>query len=90
LVGASSRFRFRRPIGAIHRPGRPWRRGARLPESVIRRFRLKIAPGLTLEFRPSGTLEIPNLLDRGELDLAIGPYGRQGEVLRPTSPAAGV
>jgi DNA-binding transcriptional LysR family regulator len=40
---------------------------------------IKIAPGLTLEFRPSGTLEIPDLLDRGELDLAIGPYGRQGE-----------
>src|SRR5205807_7864133 len=40
---------------------------------------IKLAPGLTLEFRPSGTLDIPDLLDRGELDLAIGPYGKQAE-----------
>jgi DNA-binding transcriptional LysR family regulator len=40
---------------------------------------IKIAPGVTLEFRPSGTLNIPNLLDRGELDLAIGPFPEQGE-----------
>jgi DNA-binding transcriptional LysR family regulator len=39
----------------------------------------KIAPGVTLEFHPSGTLNIPDLLDRGELDLAIGPYPEQGE-----------
>src|SRR3954469_6809097 len=39
----------------------------------------KIAPGVTLEFRPSGTLNIPDLLDRGELDLAIGPFPEQGE-----------
>jgi DNA-binding transcriptional LysR family regulator len=39
----------------------------------------KIAPGVTLEFRPSGTLNIPDLLDRGELDLAIGPFVEQGE-----------
>ncbi len=40
---------------------------------------IKIAPGVTLEFRPSGTLNILDLLDRGELDLAIGPFPEQGE-----------
>jgi DNA-binding transcriptional LysR family regulator len=63
----------------------------------------KTAPGVTLEFRPSGTLNIPDLLDRGELDLAIGPFPEQGErfsrlslleddfvlVLRKGHPAAG-
>jgi DNA-binding transcriptional LysR family regulator len=63
----------------------------------------KIAPGITLEFRPSGTLNILDLLDRGELDLAIGPFAEQGErfsrvsllqddfviVLRKGHPAAG-
>ena len=39
----------------------------------------KIAPEVTLEFRPSGTLNILDLLDRGELDLAIGPFPEQGE-----------
>ena len=39
----------------------------------------KIAAAVTLEFRPSGTLNIPDLLDRGELDLAIGPFLEQGE-----------
>jgi DNA-binding transcriptional LysR family regulator len=40
----------------------------------------KIAPGVTLEFRPSGTLNIFDLLDRGELDLAIGGlFSEQGE-----------
>src|ERR1700730_17169613 len=34
----------------------------------------KIAPQVLLEFQPSGTLKIIDLLDRGELDLAIGPY----------------
>jgi DNA-binding transcriptional LysR family regulator len=38
-----------------------------------------IAPEVTLEFRPSGTLDIPDLLDRGELDLAVGPFAKQGE-----------
>jgi DNA-binding transcriptional LysR family regulator len=32
----------------------------------------KLAPAVTLEFRPSGTLDIADLLDRGALDLAIG------------------
>jgi len=39
----------------------------------------KIAPGVTLEFRPSGTLNIPDLLDRGEFDVAIGAFPEQGE-----------
>jgi DNA-binding transcriptional LysR family regulator len=39
----------------------------------------KIAPGVTLEIRPGGTLNILDLLDRGELDLAIGPFPEQGE-----------
>src|SRR5947209_5031258 len=39
----------------------------------------RIAPGVTLEFRPSGTLNVPEMLDRSELHLAIGPPGVQGE-----------
>jgi DNA-binding transcriptional LysR family regulator len=39
----------------------------------------RIAPEVTLEFRPSGTLNILDMLDRGELDLAIGPYLEQAE-----------
>lgn len=39
----------------------------------------KTAPGVTLEFRPSGTLNIADLLDRGQLDLAIGPPTQEGE-----------
>jgi DNA-binding transcriptional LysR family regulator len=39
----------------------------------------KIAPGVKLDFRPSGTLNVPELLDRGELHLAIGPPGAHGE-----------
>jgi DNA-binding transcriptional LysR family regulator len=63
----------------------------------------KIAPGVTLEFRPSGTLSILDLLDRGELDLAIGALPEPGErfsrlsllqddfvvVFRKGNPAAG-
>src|SRR3979411_2620429 len=33
----------------------------------------KIAPGVKLDFRPSGTLNVLELLDRSELHLAIGP-----------------
>ena len=40
---------------------------------------IKVAPGVTLEFRPSGTLNILDLLDRGELDLAIGSFPEPGE-----------
>ena len=39
----------------------------------------RIAPGVTLEFRPSGTLNVPEMLDRSELHLAMGPRGVQGE-----------
>jgi DNA-binding transcriptional LysR family regulator len=63
----------------------------------------KLAPGLMLEFRASGTLNVLDLLDRGELDLAIGSWRHQGErfsrmsllqddfvvVLRREHPAAG-
>jgi DNA-binding transcriptional LysR family regulator len=63
----------------------------------------KMAPKATFEFRPSGTLNILDLLDRGELDLAIGGFPEQGErfsrvtllrddfvlVLRKGHPAAG-
>jgi DNA-binding transcriptional LysR family regulator len=37
------------------------------------------APDITLEFRPSGTLDVLDLLDRGQLDLAIGLFTKQGE-----------
>src|ERR1700716_2677586 len=39
----------------------------------------RIAPGVTLDFRPSGTLNVIEQLDRSELHLAIGPPGVQGE-----------
>jgi DNA-binding transcriptional LysR family regulator len=39
----------------------------------------KIAPKVLPEFQPSGTLKILELLDRGELDLAIGPHLEPGE-----------
>ncbi len=39
----------------------------------------KMAPGVILDFRPSGTLNVPDLLDRSELHLAIGPRSVQGE-----------
>jgi DNA-binding transcriptional LysR family regulator len=37
------------------------------------------APGIKLDFRPSGTLDTPRLLDRGELDIAIGSLAAPGE-----------
>jgi DNA-binding transcriptional LysR family regulator len=40
---------------------------------------VKRAPGAAVEFRPSGTLNLPDLLDRAEIDLAIGPLGELGE-----------
>ncbi|MDB5600311.1 MAG: transcriptional regulator [Xanthobacteraceae bacterium] len=40
---------------------------------------LKMAPGVTLDFRPSGTLLLLDVLDRGEFDLAIGALAQQGE-----------
>jgi DNA-binding transcriptional LysR family regulator len=39
----------------------------------------RIAPGVTLDFRASGTLNVLEQLDRSELHLAIGPPGVQGE-----------
>jgi DNA-binding transcriptional LysR family regulator len=39
----------------------------------------KSAPGVTLEFRPRGTLDILDLLDRGQLDLAIGSFAKNRE-----------
>jgi DNA-binding transcriptional LysR family regulator len=39
------------------------------------------APGVTLDFRPSGTLNVPDLLDRSEVHLAIGPPPVQAERL---------
>lgn len=39
----------------------------------------EVAPKVLLEFQPSGTLKILDLLDRGELDLAIGPHSESGE-----------
>lgn len=38
-----------------------------------------LAPQVRLDFRPGGTLDILELLDRRELDLAIGPFGAPGE-----------
>src|SRR3954447_5317007 len=39
----------------------------------------RIAPGVTLDFRPSGTLNVLDQLDRSELHLAMGPAGVQGQ-----------
>ncbi|HEX4195460.1 MAG TPA: LysR family transcriptional regulator [Stellaceae bacterium] len=38
-----------------------------------------VAPFITLDIRPSGTLDVLGLLDRGELDLAIGYFEAPGE-----------
>jgi DNA-binding transcriptional LysR family regulator len=40
---------------------------------------VKLAPRVVMDFRPSGTLNLPEPLDRGELDLAIGSFAEQGE-----------
>src|SRR6267378_860032 len=39
----------------------------------------RVAPGVRLDFRPSGTLDVLEQLDRSELHLAMGPSGAQGE-----------
>ena len=39
----------------------------------------KAAPLVTLDIRPRGTLNILGQLDRGELDLAIGPFAERAE-----------
>jgi DNA-binding transcriptional LysR family regulator len=38
-----------------------------------------IAPGVKLDFRPSGTLDVLEQLDRSELHLAMGPSAAKGE-----------
>jgi DNA-binding transcriptional LysR family regulator len=45
----------------------------------IAEYVAKTAPGVKLDFRPSGTLNIPEMLDRSELQLAMGPSRVQGE-----------
>jgi DNA-binding transcriptional LysR family regulator len=40
---------------------------------------VKLAPQITMDFRPSGTLNLLELLDRAELDLAIGAFGGPGK-----------
>jgi DNA-binding transcriptional LysR family regulator len=37
------------------------------------------APGVRLDFRPSGTLDTPDLLDRAEIDIALGTVAAPGE-----------
>ena len=39
----------------------------------------RVAPGVRLDFRPSGTLDIFEQLDRNELHLVMGPSASQGE-----------
>src|SRR5258707_5141140 len=43
----------------------------------------RIAPGVTLDFRPTGTLNVFEQLDRSELHLAMGQSGIQGERFSP-------
>jgi DNA-binding transcriptional LysR family regulator len=38
-----------------------------------------VAPSVSLDLRPSGTLNLVDLIDRGELDLAIGTFDAAGE-----------
>jgi DNA-binding transcriptional LysR family regulator len=40
---------------------------------------IKIAPHVMIDFRPSGTLDIPDRLDRSDIDLAIGSYPEPAE-----------
>jgi DNA-binding transcriptional LysR family regulator len=40
---------------------------------------ISMAPGIRLDLRPTGLRDIPALLDRGELDLAIGTFEDAGE-----------
>jgi DNA-binding transcriptional LysR family regulator len=42
------------------------------------------APFVNLDLRPSGTLNVVDLLDRGELDLALGSFDDAGERFRLT------
>jgi len=49
-----------------------------LAPSIVKTVR-STAPGIRLDLRPSGTSDIPALLDRGELDFAIGTFAEVGE-----------
>lgn len=40
------------------------------------------APGVNLDLRPSGTMDLAEQLDRGELDLALGRHAAPGERFR--------
>ncbi|HMA48925.1 MAG TPA: LysR family transcriptional regulator [Magnetospirillaceae bacterium] len=40
------------------------------------------APGITLDLRPSGTLDIADQLDHGRIDIALGSLGAPGERFR--------
>jgi DNA-binding transcriptional LysR family regulator len=74
----------------------------RLVGSLAARI-IRLAPHRTLDFRPSGTLALADLLDRSEIDLLIGAVTEPGErfsrklllkddfvaVLRKNHPAAG-
>src|SRR6195952_2090126 len=39
----------------------------------------RVAPGVRLDFRPSGTLDVLEQLDRSELHLVMGPWNVPGE-----------
>jgi DNA-binding transcriptional LysR family regulator len=39
----------------------------------------ELAPGVTLDIRPTGTVDVVDLIDKGEFDLAIGPHTEAGE-----------
>jgi len=49
-----------------------------LATSIVRAV-ASAAPGIRLDLLPSGGRDIPALLDRGQLDLAIGTFGEIGE-----------
>jgi DNA-binding transcriptional LysR family regulator len=40
---------------------------------------ISTAPGIRLDLRPTGLRDMPALLDRGELDVAIGTFEDAGE-----------
>ena len=50
---------------------------------------LKIAPAVMFDFRPSGTLDLADMLDRGEIDLAIETLPEAGRTIFAPAAAAG-
>src|SRR5882762_5314854 len=57
-----------------------------VPQQASRRYTIAVnnyaadaAPSVQLDLRPSGTLRIVDLIDRGEVDLAIGSVADPGE-----------